>query len=174
MLKPLIATALPLLLLTSAVQAERFQVPETTLSFDAPEGFAQLDRALIEAKFPNRNAPTWVVGNARGTTTIACGLRPSSLAPAQLEPALTGMGDVIARITPGHQWVERKLIDLAGTRWIHFEMTSTAADTDIHNIMLITSYETRMLACNFNATVKDFAKLETALRASIETMRFED
>lgn len=50
-------------------------------------------------------------------------------------------------------------------------MTSSAVDTDIHNIMLITGIGEEMLVFNFNSTREEFPQVEKALRASIDSIK---
>lgn len=174
-MKPLmVVAAVALVAFSPAALCKRFYVPETHMYFDAPEDFERLDQALIDAKFPSRNAPDFVVGNERASTTIGCSVSRTQLSLTQLEQGLITIGDAMARLIPGHQWIARKMIDAGGTRWAYFEMTSTAIDTDIHNIVLMTAYPpSGMLLCNFNATVADFERLEPELRASIASIGFE-
>jgi hypothetical protein len=51
------------------------------------------------------------------------------------------------------------------------ETTSSAIDTDIYNIMMLTGYDNRMLIFNFNSTKEDFPKFEKALRASLASIQ---
>ena len=70
-------------------------------------------------------------------------------------------------------WKRKEIIEMAGQRWIFLEMTSSAIDTDIYNIMLITPFDGKMLIFNFNSTKEDFAEQEAALRASVASIRLK-
>ncbi|NIP94170.1 MAG: hypothetical protein GWO24_12230 [Akkermansiaceae bacterium] len=59
---------------------------------------------------------------------------------------------------------------LAGRKWIYFEMTSTAVDTNIHNMTLMTGFEGQMLVFNFNSTREAFPRVEKALRKSMNSI----
>ena len=117
------------------------EIPETTVSFEPPAGFTALTREEIAAKYPRGSGPGFVVGNQARTTSI-----------------------------PGLVWKERKLIGMGGQRWVFLEMTSTAVDTDIHNIMVITPHAGKLLMFNFNSTREEFADVEASLRRSIESI----
>jgi len=54
--------------------------------------------------------------------------------------------------------------------WAYVEFTMAAADLDIHNIVLLSVHEGRILLFNFNSTVKEFPLVERALRASMATI----
>lgn len=151
--------------------ADAFQVAGAACHFEAPRGFTPLTREEIAAKFPSTRAPVSVVGNARRTTTVAYELKPDRLAPDQLPEAKQAFERIFERVVPGLHWTKRELVTMQGQSWIHFEFTSRAVDTDIHNIMLATSRAGRMLVFNYNATAADFGTVEADLRDSIRSIR---
>ena len=113
----------------------------------------------IALKYPSARAPHFVVGNRPRTTTIAYDLKEDSIPADKLDEVKESFEQTLQRIIPGLVWKERKIIELAGRKWIYFEMTSTAIDTDIHNIMLVASFQGKMLVFNFNSTKEGFPKL---------------
>lgn len=151
--------------------ATTFPVPGAGVSFDAPDGFTALSKDEIAIKFPSSRAPSGVIGNARRTTTIAFELKRDKLTPEQLGEAKEAFERLFERIIPGLEWKARKIVQLQGQRWIQLEMSSRAVDTDIHNIMLVTSRYGRMLIFNFNSTKSEFPAVEGALRQSIQSIR---
>ena len=54
---------------------------------------------------------------------------------------------------------------------MHFEMTSFAIDTDIHNEMYLTAFNGKMLGFNFNSTVAQRDRYKDALKKSRDTIR---
>jgi len=140
------------------------------VTFDAPEGFTPLSADEIALKYPSARAPHFVVGNKRRTTTIAYDLKPESIPADKLDEVRQSFEQTFQRIVPGLVWIERKTVDLSGRKWIYFEMTSSAVDTDIHNIMLVTPFEGKMLLFNFNSTKEEFPKVEEALRRSLQSI----
>ncbi len=111
----------------------------------------------------------FVVGNEDRSTTVACGLKPGPV-PDKLEGMLGEFEKVFNKAVPGIVWKERKIVEIKGHKWIYLEMTSTAVDTDIHNIMMVTGYKGKMLLFNFNSTKEDFPTMEKVLRQSLETI----
>ena len=163
--------ALLLLLVTSmATGAVPVSVPGAAARFDAPAGYTPLSQDEISVKFPARRAPANIVGNARRTTTIAFELNQDKLAPAQLSEARHVFEQFFERSVPGLVWRERRLVRLDGQDWIHLEFSSNAVDTDLHNILLVTSRVGRMLLFNFNSTKAEFPLVESALRSSIQSI----
>lgn len=152
---------------------EKISVPGSTVSLEAPAGFTSLTTDEIAAKFPRTRPPGYVVGNARRTTSIAYDLKPQPIKDDTLEEGLEMFGTLMGRIVPNLVWKRKEIIEMAGQRWIFLEMTSSAVDTDIYNIMLITPFEGKMLIFNFNSTKEDFVQQEAALRASVASIRLK-
>lgn len=150
--------------------AATFSLPDAGVSFEAPEGYTELTQSEIASKYTSNRAPAFVVGDARRTTNIAFDLKQSTLPADKLGEVKTFFEAMFDRVIPGIDWKQKKLIDMQGQQWIYLEMSSRAIDTDIHNIMLITSLQGRMLVFNFNSTKGEFPKVEAALRKSIETI----
>jgi hypothetical protein len=162
--------AIFILFATLQVKAEMFSLPQGGVTLNAPDGFTQLSPEEIAAKYPSARRPSFVVGNARRTTTIAMDLKPHTLPPEKLPEVKASFEKLFDRIVPGIEWKERKLIDMQGQQWIYFEMTSRAVDTDIYNIMLVTPHRGKMLVFNFNSTKGEFPQVESELRKSIQTI----
>ena len=150
--------------------AETFSIPDTNVSFEAPQGYTKLDAAEIATKYPSNRAPAFVVGNARRTTTIAYDLKPNGFPADKINEVKEFFEKTFDRIVPGIVWKQRKTVDMLDQQWIYLEMSSRAIDTDIHNIMLITPLIGKMLIFNFNSTKDEFPKVETELRESIKSI----
>lgn len=162
------------LLASFALQAQtKLTLPNSTVSFEAPDGFTQLSAEEIALKYPRGNPPKQVTGDARRTTSIAYDLKNNRLPESELEKGLAFFSDNLGKMIHGLVWKRKEIIELEGKRWIYLEMTSTAIDTDIHNIMLVTPHEGKMLMFNFNSTKEEFAKNELALRASLASIRLK-
>lgn len=139
--------------------------------FEVPDAFTALTSSEIANKFPSNRAPKYVVGNKRRSTTIAWDLKPRAIPADKLEQVKVSFVRLFERIVPGLAWIKRDIIELAGQQWILLEMTSNAIDTDIHNIMLLTSHQGKMLVFNFNSTKAEFPEVENILRHSIRSIK---
>jgi hypothetical protein len=154
----------------TAAFAQRVEVPDTTVSFESPPGFTALTREEIQAKYPKASGPGFVVGNKARTTSIAYDIKPIAIGDKDLPDLMAAFGERFEKAIPGLAWKDRKLIEMDGQRWVYLEMTSTAVDTDIHNIMLITPHAGKLLMFNFNSTREEFPDVEALLRSSIESI----
>ncbi len=160
-------------LLVCPVYAKTIFLDSQHISFEAPDAFEPLSEEIISIKYPAARAPKNVIGNKSAATTIAYDIKPQKLPPEEIERAQSAFTQMFPRMIPHLQWIDNKIIELAGRKWVYMEMTSSAIDTDIHNIMLFTGYNGQMLVFNFNSTKEEFAKYEKALRESIQTISIQ-
>ena len=156
---------------SNVASAGEIQVGDTGVTFIAPDDFGPVPQEIIDTKWPNNNAPRFVVGNERATTTVAYDLKPHDLSGADLDEVRQSFTQVFDRVIPGIDWKSNRLIEHDGQTWVYFEMSSNAIDTDIYNIMMVTGVGQQMLVFNFNSTREDFPKYEPALRDSVNSIR---
>ncbi len=164
---------LSFLLLFSApvVNAKTVSLDGGRITFDAPEGFKRLPKEVLDLKYLSSRAPKYVIGNDTAGTSIAYDIKDNYIPEEELEQGRQLFVKMLGRLIPGIKWKEKKLIEKNGRTWIYLEMTSTAIDTDIHNIMLITPYKGKLLMFNFNSTKEEFKTYEKALRKSIKSIK---
>jgi len=144
------------------------------ITFNAPDDFAPLTPDQIAKKFPQRNGPMDAVGNASGSVTICYQVTATDLQPGQLSEAQQGIGGMLGRVVPGIQWVKNDIVEINGTKWIYFEMTSAADQGEIHNIEITTSYHGKMFVMNFNSAAEDFDKYQGELRKSLNSVKVKN
>lgn len=164
--------AVVLSLFALAVHAGEVVTPDSAVTFTVPDDFTPFSADEIKQKWPTAaSPPSFVVGNASRATSIAYDLKANPLKLEELPQAMKTFEAVFTRIVPGIAWKRRELIELGGRQWVMLELTSNAVDTDIYNIMLITSFRGRLLALNFNSTKSDFVPMEAALRRSVASVK---
>jgi hypothetical protein len=71
---------------------------------------------------------------------------------------------------PKLQFVANDVRRVGARDFAYLEFTAAAADQDIHNIVLLSVFDGRLLMFNFNSTVVEFPSVEKALRASIASI----
>ena len=172
-MKQIITTFTILLSLASLVCGDTISLDNGHITFEAPDGFKPVPEEIIRIKYPSSRAPTFVIGNKSAATTVAYDLKPHNITQDKIDEARAAFTKLFPRMIPGLKWRENKTIELSGRKWGYLEMTSTAIDTDIYNIMLFTGYKGQMLVFNFNSTKEEFRKYERALRKSIKTIRIK-
>lgn len=173
LIKKFVLSIALLIAMVSPAFAERTIISSSGASFEPPTGFTELTQQEIDLKYPSKNPPKFVVGNERRTTTIAYAIIDEALMDQALPKTLTSLEQQMQSALPGLKWFNRKLIKMQGQRWIYLEMTSKAVDTSIHNIMLMTPHDGKMLIINFNSTIEEFPQLEKALRKSLKSITLQ-
>ena len=159
------------LILSSHAYAETIEVGDTGITFSAPDGFQPMSEEWKRTKWPGANRPSFAVGNERGSTTIAFDAKPQDISHMDLNELRTALAETFNLGVPGLKWVANKIIEHDGQSWIYLEMTSTALDTDIYNIVMLTGWNRQMVLFNFNSTREEFPRYEDALRASVKSIR---
>ena len=130
-----------------------------------------MTEAEIKFKFPRGNAPQFVYANERLSVSIAITFSPQAMTVARLPELKAAMEQALPRTIPGLTWITRELAEINGKRWVHFELTSFAIDTDIRNEMLFTEFEGKMVGFNFNSTVALYGQYKDALQKSRDSIR---
>lgn len=166
-----IVLSLLFIILSSTATAEEIRLSDTGISFISPVGFKSISPEIIDIKWPQKNAPKWVVGNESASTTIAYDLKPNDISAIPLPDLMDYFKKTFDRIVPGIDWKKREIIEISGRSWVYLEMTTHAIDADIYSIMLLTSYGKEMLIFNFNSTRADFPQYEEQLRHSIKSIQ---
>ncbi|MDF2439687.1 MAG: hypothetical protein JWN98_671 [Abditibacteriota bacterium] len=145
------------------------------VKFSVPASYHVMSQSEITRKFPTARPPKYAWANdKRATSTIAVTHAAAKLPPSRLGEFKTFMEKMLSQSQRGIKWIKREIIVINGTRWVHFEFTSQAIDTRIHNDMLFTSFRNEMLGFNFNSTVAQWKKVQPQLkrcRASIVLKR---
>jgi len=166
---PLLIAAL--FALSPTLFAEPIKVADTEVTFEAPEDFKPLSKEIIATKWPTNRAPAYAVGTPSGSTTVAYDLKPTNIPQEALPEVQKSFTKLFERIIPGIAWKKNEIIEHSGQKWLLMELTSSAIDTDIYNILLMTGFEGKMLVFNFNSTKADFPKYEAALRKSLKSVK---
>lgn len=175
-LQLVVAICIMLAATASLAQADtnRTAVLNGKASLILPKGFEPMDAETIGVKFPRGNPPKEVFSNERGKTSIAITVSEGArLPPEQLPEFRKYIESVMERMIPGLKWISREYTELAGRKWARLELMSNAIDTDIHNIILITSFEGMPLMFNFNSIKEEFAALSVELDKSIKSIKIE-
>lgn len=163
-------TILFLMILPVSAQ-DRVSMADGRVSFSPPDGFRAMTEADIKLKYPRANPPQHVYSNEQMNVSIAITFSTQSVTLEGLPRLKAAMEQALPRLIPGLHWVTREIVEINGRPWVHFEMTSFAIDTDIHNEMYLTAFDGKMLGFNFNSTVAQRDRYKDALKKSRDTIR---
>ncbi|HEV2763512.1 MAG TPA: hypothetical protein VGV38_11090 [Pyrinomonadaceae bacterium] len=154
--------------------AGRVQLLGGRVSFVPPNGFKPMSKEDIAFKYGRlgeAGAPQYAYSNERQNVSVAVGLRGNGgLRPEQLDELKKFLEADFARGIPGLEWVEREIVTLNGTRWIHLYAKAPAVDTNVVNDIYATIFDGRLLLFNFNSTVAQYEAHKESLRRSVQTI----
>jgi len=153
---------------------ERVALGDGRVSFIPPTGFKQLTKKEIARKYFRGNPPQYVFANDTVSTTVAVTFSNAKVLPEQLSEYREAMEAMFPRLVPGLQWLKREFVVIDGRKWFHFEMTSYAIDTDIHNHLYSTSFDGKALIFGFNSTVKEYPKMKKVLEKSVQSIKLSE
>lgn len=139
-----------------------------------PDDFQPMPDELLRVKYPSQNRPTLVFTNPDGSVNVALNHTSTRVSPAQLEEMHQQLDTSIRQAHPQAEWRFSGFWNHHGRRWTQLEFISQAADTRIHNLMLATSADNRMLAVTFNATDEQSAEWNPVGREIISSVFYED
>jgi hypothetical protein len=147
----------------------RFTFADGGVSFLAPPGFTALTPEEIAVVFPRQGAPRHAVGNARRTSTIAYDLLDQKAPSNNLDELRQALMKNFVQL-PKIKWVANEVRRIGNRDWAYLEFTALLTDRGVHNIVLLSVHNRRLLLFNFNSNVVEFPRLERALRASMATI----
>ena len=162
------------LIANSAFASERVQIGDGRVSFIPPAGFKPLTKEQINLKFARGHPPQYVFANETGAVSVAITFSPARMAPEQLAEYGDAMEQMLPRMIPGMELINREFVTIDGRKWLHLEFESNAIDTDIHNHMYMTSFSGKALIFGFNSTIKDYPEVKDKLLESAKTIRLRD
>jgi hypothetical protein len=117
-----------------------------------PADFTLMDEEMLRVKYPNENRPTLVYTNPAGSVNIAVNHTANRASPAQIRQLHAQLDTSIRQAQPQAQWMFSGVWNHAGREWAQLEFNTQAVDTKIHNMMLATSADNRVLMLTFNTT----------------------
>jgi hypothetical protein len=146
-----ILVLLLLFLSTSAWSETPVSLYDGKLKFDAPAEFRPMAPELIAVKFPRGSGPQHVYSDAKTTaTSIAFTHSLGKLTDERLEEFREALVSMLSASKPGIIWIKKEIVVIQGRRWARLECTTPGADSVIHNEILVTPLDGRVLLVNLN------------------------
>jgi hypothetical protein len=117
-----------------------------------PEGFRLMSEEMLALKYPSERRPTVVYTNEPGTINIAVNHTQDRIPADGLKQLHQTLDSTIRAVQPDSTWNFSGFQHYHGREWTQLEFTSSAIDTRIHNMMIATSVDGRMMIISFNVT----------------------
>ncbi|HCD7254847.1 TPA: hypothetical protein ND504_004390 [Citrobacter farmeri] len=114
-----------------------------------PDGFIKMPKELLETKYPLSKRPqeVWYVEKENGKVTIAFSMTINAMSDAQIPQFAQMLKQQFSSVSP-----ILSDVTVNGNRLTRMEMTIPAADSDIYNVMQLSSLEGKLLISTFNTT----------------------
>lgn len=123
-----------------------------------PQSFKQMSDQELATKYPRSGSlPQEAYSNAAGTVSLAFNHTSNTLSPADLPD----FRQSFARQFKGTLGIEFKgssIKNINGRDFAILEFISPAMDTNIYNLMFLTSLDNRLLICTFNCVQGEMEK----------------
>jgi hypothetical protein len=177
-MKVAIALACFLLVGGTPPQAETIQL-ETRNLLDGkiqmliPTYFGPMSEELIRVKYPMERRPTIVLSNELGTVNIAVNHTTSVMSLKDLDETHRTFERMFRNLYPSATWYRSERTTLNGQECFILELLTPAIDTEIHNIIIVSSLESRMLIIATNLTKELVDKWLPITQKMIESIKFK-
>jgi hypothetical protein len=157
------------------IDPDRVSFANGRVSFVPPAGFRPLTQEEINLKFPTANAPRHVYANETLTVSVGITFSAARLSIQELPEFKDAMEQMLPRLARGGlQWHTREIVEINRQRWIHFNFTSHAIDTDVINHMYITAFDGKPLLISFNSVVAEYEKAKKLIEQSRDTIEVRE
>jgi hypothetical protein len=117
-----------------------------------PTAFRPMPEEMLKLKYPMERRPTLVLSNEAGSVSLALKHTRNTLQDEQLAEAHRTFERMFRNLYPSAHWYRSELITLNGRRFALLELRTPAIDTEIRNLMLMTSVDGRLLLISANMT----------------------
>lgn len=125
------------------------------LSALIPESFHEMPAKMAKIKYPSENRPQVIQSNEDGSVNFAFSRLNSLIPPDQMRTIGTAIKSMIARVQPAAVFYEEKEEPLENTQIEWFDFKGYAIDSQIYNLIFVTSMGNRLILGIFNCLFAD-------------------
>lgn len=165
-----IAASLALFVTLSAhagMTMERKDIPDLKLSVEIPEGLTPMSEEMAKLKYPSENRPQVIYGDEKGKASLGVTAGRNPLPAEKLDAFKEMMLKMLESLKP-----QAEAVTVDGHKGWLLTFYSQAADTEILNMMLITSQDNKAVQMTFNMTKDLVEQYQEAAKASLLSLQF--
>ena len=122
--------------------------------FLAPKEFTLMSKKMLEMKYPSRFGSKEVLSDVTQGVTLAFNHTKGNTKQGKFKEAHVAFFKTYHNLHPSAKWIRDEVFTKDGKDFLVFELITPAIDTQIHNIIYITSLNNRLLYIAFNTTVE--------------------
>lgn len=150
------------------MKMERHNIPQLNLSIDIPQTLTPMSDEMAKIKYPSENRPQVIYGDERGKASLGISAGRHALPASQIEMAKDATMKMLTNFKP-----QAEAVTVDGHKAWLITFRSQAPDTEILNMMLITSQNDKAVQAAFNMTKDLVPQYQDAARASLLSLKFD-
>lgn len=150
------------------MKMERKDIPELKLSIEIPQMLTPMSDDMAKIKYPSENRPQVIYGDERGKASLGLSNGRHALPADKLDVAKDATLNMLKNFKP-----QAEAVTVDGHKAWLITFRSQAADTDILNMLLVTSENDKAVQAAFNMTKDLEGQYKDVGRASLLSIKFD-
>lgn len=167
----ILATSFVMMVAVSAhaeIKMERKNIPQLKLSLEIPQTLTPMSDDMAKIKYPSENRPQVIYGDERGKASLGISAGRHALPASQIDMAKEATVKMLANFKP-----QAEAVTVDGHKAWLITFRSQAPDTEILNMMLMTSQNDKAVQVAFNMTKDLEAQYQDAAKATLMSLKFD-
>lgn len=150
------------------IKMERQNIPQLKLSLEIPQTLTPMSDEMAKIKYPSENRPQVIYGDERGKASLGISAGRHALPASQIDMAKEATVKMLANFKP-----QAEAVTVDGHKAWLITFRSQAPDTEILNMMLMTSQNDKAVQVAFNMTKDLEAQYQDAAKATLMSLKFD-
>ncbi|MEZ2602413.1 hypothetical protein [Kluyvera intermedia] len=149
------------------MKMQRQNIPQLNLSIEIPQTLTPMSDDMAKIKYPSENRPQVIYGDERGKASLGISSGRHALPASQIDMAKEATVKMLANFKP-----QAEAVTVDGHKAWLITFRSQAPDTEILNMMLMTSQNDKAVQVAFNMTKDLVEQYQDAAKASLLSLKF--
>ena len=150
------------------MKMQRQNIPQLNLSVEIPQTLTPMSDEMAKIKYPSENRPQVIYGDERGKASLGISAGRHALPASQIDMAKEATVKMLANFKP-----QAEAVTVDGHKAWLITFRSQAPDTEILNMMLMTSQNDKAVQVAFNMTKDLEAQYQDVARATLMSLKFD-
>lgn len=150
------------------MKMQRQNIPQLNLSIEIPQTLTPMSDEMAKIKYPSENRPQVIYGDERGKASLGISAGRHALPASQIDMAKEATVKMLANFKP-----QAEAVTVDGHKAWLITFRSQAPDTEILNMMLMTSQNDKAVQVAFNMTKDLEAQYQDVARATLMSLKFD-
>lgn len=133
-----------------------------------------MDEETLRIKYPTDHGPTDVYSDETGAVNVAIHHTQDKMPQRHLVTFHKHIDEAYRKAQPSATWLFSGIINVDGRNWFKLVLRTPALDTEIHNTVLGTSLDDRLLLVSLNVTKELEEAWLQPYEAIIQSLRIAD